>query len=163
MLHGPLLVATGSDSSLARTTVARNDKVMNILSPELRQAILESGDQPVNLLDPQTQEHYVLLRREAYERLQLLLEHNSPPRRSSDACLAWQANGPIGTIPRWMLTMNTLTLVGVNIEGEWNVPLLDSAAEVSGASLMLARDDDPANGAGGRLWPTRHCRKSMNC
>ena len=34
---------------------------MNILSPELRQAILDSGDQPVNLLDPQTQEHYVLL------------------------------------------------------------------------------------------------------
>ena len=44
-----------------------------------------------------------------------------------------------------MLTLNTLTLVGVNIEGEWNVPLLDSAAEVSGASLMLA-DNDPANG-----------------
>jgi hypothetical protein len=48
-----------------------------------------------------------------------------------------------------MFTLNTLTLVGVNIEGEWNVPLLDSAAEVSGAALVLARDDDPAMSAGG--------------
>jgi hypothetical protein len=59
---------------------------MTTLSPELRQAILDSGDQPVDLLDPQTQEHYVLLRAEAYERLQLLLEHN-PPSKEEQRCL----------------------------------------------------------------------------
>ncbi len=47
---------------------------MTMLSPELRQAVLDSGDQPLDLLDPQTHERYVLLRAEAYERLYLLLE-----------------------------------------------------------------------------------------
>jgi tRNA G18 (ribose-2'-O)-methylase SpoU len=32
-----------------------------------------------------------------------------------------------------------LTLVGLDIEGEWNVPLLANAAEMSGASLLFAR------------------------
>ena len=48
---------------------------MTTLSPELQKAILDAGDQPVAVLDPQTHERYVLLRAEAYERLQLLLEH----------------------------------------------------------------------------------------
>ena len=47
---------------------------MTALTPELRKAILDSGDQPVDVFDPQTQQRYVLLRAEAYERLQLLLE-----------------------------------------------------------------------------------------
>ena len=34
---------------------------------------------------------------------------------------------------------NTLALVGLDIGGEWNVPLLRNAAEVSGASLLFAR------------------------
>ena len=33
-----------------------------------------------------------------------------------------------------------LTLVGLEIEGEWNVPLLRNAAELSGASLVFARN-----------------------
>lgn len=48
---------------------------MTILTPELRQAIVEAGDQPVAVLDPQTHQRYVLVRAEAYERLQLLLEN----------------------------------------------------------------------------------------
>jgi PHD/YefM family antitoxin component YafN of YafNO toxin-antitoxin module len=47
---------------------------MTVLTPELRQAILESGDEPVAVVDPQTHERYVLLRAERYERLQLLWE-----------------------------------------------------------------------------------------
>ena len=53
---------------------------MTVLSPELQQAILDSGDRPVDLLDPQTQQRYVLLWAEAYERLQLLLEHRPPSK-----------------------------------------------------------------------------------
>jgi hypothetical protein len=49
---------------------------MTMLSPELQQAIVASGDQPLDLLDPQTNERYVLVRAEAYERLQLLLQHD---------------------------------------------------------------------------------------
>ena len=45
------------------------------LTPELCKAILDAGDQPVAVFDPQTHQRYVLLRAEAYERLQLLLEH----------------------------------------------------------------------------------------
>ena len=33
---------------------------------------------------------------------------------------------------------NRLTLVGLDIEGEWNFPLLANAAEISGASLLFA-------------------------
>jgi hypothetical protein len=50
----------------------RDDYGVTALTPELRQAILASGDQPVAVVDPQTHERYVLLRAEAYERLQLL-------------------------------------------------------------------------------------------
>ena len=37
---------------------------------------------------------------------------------------------------------NRLTLVGLEIEGEWNVPLLANAAEMSGASLVFAKSND---------------------
>ena len=47
---------------------------MTTLTPELQKAILDAGDQPVAVLDPQTHERYVLLRAEAYEQLQLLLQ-----------------------------------------------------------------------------------------
>jgi tRNA G18 (ribose-2'-O)-methylase SpoU len=33
---------------------------------------------------------------------------------------------------------NKLTLVGLDIEGDWNIPLLANAAEMSGASLLFA-------------------------
>jgi hypothetical protein len=45
---------------------------MTILPSELRKAILDAGDQPLAVLDPQTHERYVLLRAEVYERLQAL-------------------------------------------------------------------------------------------
>lgn len=37
-----------------------------------------------------------------------------------------------------------LTLVGLDIEGAWNVPLLRNAAEMSGASVLFARTDEAA-------------------
>lgn len=57
---------------------------MTTLSPELQKAVLDSGDQPVDLLDPQTQQRYVLLRAEAYEQLQLLLDHG--PLSKEEQC-----------------------------------------------------------------------------
>jgi hypothetical protein len=50
---------------------------MTTLTPELRQALRDAGDEPVAVLDPQTHERYILLRAEAYERLQVLFEHGS--------------------------------------------------------------------------------------
>jgi PHD/YefM family antitoxin component YafN of YafNO toxin-antitoxin module len=61
---------------------------MTALTPELRQAILDSGDEPLVVLDPQTQERYVLLRVEAYERLQLLLEHKPLSREEQRRLLS---------------------------------------------------------------------------
>jgi PHD/YefM family antitoxin component YafN of YafNO toxin-antitoxin module len=50
---------------------------MTTLSPELQKAVLDSDGQPVDVLDPQTQQHYVLLPAETYERLQLFLEQKA--------------------------------------------------------------------------------------
>jgi hypothetical protein len=47
---------------------------MTPLTPELRKAIEEAGDQPVPVIDPETQRRYVLLREEIYERLHSLFE-----------------------------------------------------------------------------------------
>jgi hypothetical protein len=47
---------------------------MTTLTGELRKAIEESGDQPVEVIDPETKRRYVLLRADIYERLHLLLE-----------------------------------------------------------------------------------------
>jgi hypothetical protein len=45
---------------------------MTTLTPELRQAIEQSGDQPPVLIDPETQTAYVLIRADQYERLKAL-------------------------------------------------------------------------------------------
>ncbi len=42
----------------------------------------------------------------------------------------------------------TLALVGLGIEGDWNVPLLVNAAEMSGASLVFAESRVPLGAAG---------------
>jgi hypothetical protein len=46
---------------------------MAAITPELRQEIEKSGDQPVRLSDPETHAEYVVLKAEVYERLQSLL------------------------------------------------------------------------------------------
>ena len=47
---------------------------MTILTSELRKAIEEAGDQPVQVVDPETNRRYVLLRADIYERLHLVFE-----------------------------------------------------------------------------------------
>ncbi len=50
-----------------------------------------------------------------------------------------------GTMPS-KLKKNSRALIGLDIEGEWNVPLLFNAAEISGASMVFARtspSEDP--------------------
>ena len=47
---------------------------MTTLPGDLRKAIQEAGDLPVQILDVETNRRYVLLRADVYERLHLLLE-----------------------------------------------------------------------------------------
>ena len=42
---------------------------MMILSPEQRHAIGQAGDQPVPILDPETNQTYLIIRAEVYDRL----------------------------------------------------------------------------------------------
>jgi hypothetical protein len=42
---------------------------MPTLTPELKQAVEQAGDDPVRLTDPETQRSYVLMSAEVYERL----------------------------------------------------------------------------------------------
>ena len=51
-----------------------DDCGMTTLTPELRKAVEEAGDQPVEIIDPETQRRYVLLRADVYERLHSLFE-----------------------------------------------------------------------------------------
>jgi PHD/YefM family antitoxin component YafN of YafNO toxin-antitoxin module len=57
------------------------------LSSELRQAIEQAGDAPVEITDPQTNTAYVLVRAEVYRRMQEILE-DEQDRREQDALLA---------------------------------------------------------------------------
>jgi hypothetical protein len=45
---------------------------MAVMTPEIRQAIENAGDQPVELRDPETNVLYVVVRAEVYERLRLV-------------------------------------------------------------------------------------------
>jgi hypothetical protein len=47
---------------------------MTTLTPELRKAVEEAGDQPIEIIDPETQRRYVLLRADVYVRLHMLFE-----------------------------------------------------------------------------------------
>jgi hypothetical protein len=48
---------------------------MTTLTPELRQAVREAGNQPVPIIDPETNRRYVLVPADVFERLNLLVEH----------------------------------------------------------------------------------------
>lgn len=47
---------------------------MATITPELRQEIENSGDQPVRIEDPQTHTKYVIVKEEVYDRMRALLE-----------------------------------------------------------------------------------------
>jgi tRNA(Leu) C34 or U34 (ribose-2'-O)-methylase TrmL len=48
---------------------------------------------------------------------------------------------------------NQLTLIGVDIEGEWNLPLLQNAADMSGAGLRFAKAGGSPSGAAAKAYP----------
>jgi PHD/YefM family antitoxin component YafN of YafNO toxin-antitoxin module len=74
---------------------------MTTITPELRQAIEQAGDSPVELTDPETSAAYVLLKAEVYHRMQETLE-DQRDRQEKDALLersrrnrlAWLAENP---------------------------------------------------------------------
>jgi hypothetical protein len=47
---------------------------MTRLPGELREVVEEAGDRPVEIVDPETNRRYVLLRADIYERLHVLFE-----------------------------------------------------------------------------------------
>ena len=54
---------------------------MSILTPELRQAVDAAGEQPVPIIDQETNQRYVLLRAEVYERLHVLFDQEPLSQR----------------------------------------------------------------------------------
>jgi hypothetical protein len=62
---------------------------MSILTPELRQAIEQAGDAPVEITDPQTNTTYYLVRADIYNRMQEIMEDDED-RREKDA---WAKHG----------------------------------------------------------------------
>ena len=51
---------------------------MTTLTPEQRQLLKASGAEPLRLLDPDTNEEYVLVKAEAYSQIQAVLEDLDP-------------------------------------------------------------------------------------
>ena len=47
---------------------------MDTLTPELKQAVVQAGDSPVRLIDPETQKAFFLVSAEVYERLLVVAE-----------------------------------------------------------------------------------------
>ena len=47
---------------------------MPVISPELKRAVDQSGESPVQLTDPETNSVYVLLRADVYERMRAMCE-----------------------------------------------------------------------------------------
>jgi len=47
---------------------------MTTITPEQRRLIEQAGAEPVRLEDPETRQDYILMRREVYERLLMLME-----------------------------------------------------------------------------------------
>jgi hypothetical protein len=74
---------------------------MTTIPPELRQALEQAGDSPVELTDPETSAGYVLLKAEVYRRMQEALEEQRD-RQEQDALLemsrrnrlTWLAENP---------------------------------------------------------------------
>lgn len=53
---------------------------MATITPEQRQEIQRSGDEPVRVEDPETKQAYLLVREEVYRKLRVLaaIDHNDP-------------------------------------------------------------------------------------
>jgi hypothetical protein len=66
------------------------------LTEEQRQAVNESPNAPVPLLDPQTQQTFVLLRLDVYQRLKDEEYDDSPWTSAERLALAWEAGKHAG-------------------------------------------------------------------
>ncbi len=44
------------------------------LTPEIRKALIEAGEQPLEILDSETQQRYMLLKADVFDRIHLLLQ-----------------------------------------------------------------------------------------
>jgi hypothetical protein len=62
---------------------------MTTLTPELRQAVEQAGDQPVEINDPQTNTEYILVRADVYKRMCEILEDDEDRREKG----AWAKLG----------------------------------------------------------------------
>jgi hypothetical protein len=54
---------------------------MATITPEIRRAIEQAGDEPVRLDDPETRRAYVLIPVEQYERMEALLDEDRIPEQ----------------------------------------------------------------------------------
>jgi hypothetical protein len=43
------------------------------LTPEIRKALEDAGDQPLEIIDPETHQRYMVVRAEVFDRIQLLV------------------------------------------------------------------------------------------
>jgi len=43
-------------------------------TPQMRKALEEAGEQPLEIIDPETQQRYVLLKADVFDRIHLLLQ-----------------------------------------------------------------------------------------
>ncbi len=68
----------------SRANIIMDEEIMTILTSELREAVERAGDQPVEITDPQTNTHYVLLREDVYRRMREMLDEDED-RREKDA------------------------------------------------------------------------------
>jgi hypothetical protein len=62
---------------------------MTTLTPELRRAVEQAGDQPVEITDPQTNASYVLVKAEIFNRMKEKLEEEQDQREKD----AWAKLG----------------------------------------------------------------------
>jgi hypothetical protein len=65
------------------------------LSAEIRKAVTEAGEEPLEIIDPETQERYMLLKAEVFERLWHLLQ-GGPLSREEQKYLLEQAGRRAG-------------------------------------------------------------------
>ena len=66
------MAAISARGFLAETRASRYNRGMDAamtLSPELKQAVREAGDEPVRMEDPETQTAYVVIREDLYRKL----------------------------------------------------------------------------------------------
>lgn len=76
---------------------------METMTPEMRQAIVESGGSPPRFLDSTTHTSYVLLRSDIYDRIRSLIEPDEGVQPDEMATTIWEV-----------------------MQGDWDDPAMDA-------------------------------------